>query len=293
MTRNMNLRLSRNCIRSLELTAKWSSIFCITPWWAFRKQSSIEKHIYKCYTVLLTCLIIFLQGVLVYLRLRYRITNVIYLLTDANNILFWIFSCLGTAFWNMSAWKRIFKIFHGLEKDCLHKSETRVTSIISNINFIFLLANVNFAILIIFLLVVNSGTDHNIFEVLFFTYLLAYYYLKFLLSNLICIIVIFIKYKYERMNEIITRFFDLDKRERLRDIRKTKQLLLVMDKTVHEFNHLFAWPMLFQFFDLVLDSLAGIQFVLSISEKSYISPSVKAIWLYILISKVRKYSCLF
>lgn len=285
----MNLRYNRNCLRSLELTAKWSSIFGVIPWYDFQKQIPVRKYIYRCYAVLLSCLIILLEGTMAYFRPMNHKMEILYFLTDINNTLIWTFASLGTAFWNMSAWQRVFKFLHALENDCLHKTETKIISIIYNTNFIFLLGNINACSQTIFQLVIKSA-DHDIFEISLFIHLMTFYYFKFLFSNLVSNMVIFIKYKYSCMDEAITSLLDLNKRNKLPVIRKTKRLVFAVDKTVKEFNYLFGWPVLFQLLEVVLDSLSCTTYVLLISEESHIATSVKTMWLYIMISKVRKFS---
>lgn len=284
----MKLKCSRNCIFSLELIAKWSSLFCLIPWYSFNKCCLIGKYIFKSYTVLFTCLILLLQLATTYVRLKHNfhrynvITNILFIMTDINNLLFCKTSCLGTAFWKLSSWKRIFKLLHRLEKKCLHTNDKKANSVIFNTNFIFIIGNINISIMTIWYVI-----NLNLSRVALF-YMLLQYYLKFTFSSLIANIIIFIKYKFGYMNDIITNLYKEEGRDALLEIEETNHLFLVIDKIISEFNQIFGWPVMFLLADFILDLLNGFyMLVMNYFHEPFNEPEIKIIVFYIFASKVR------
>lgn len=286
----MNLKQNSSSIAFLEVIVRWSSVFCITPWYNFNKHRLTDKNVFKIYTVCLTVLVTSLFTVLSFVHYEI-ITNfipksakVIYFFLETNALIFWLVVALGSAFWNMPTWQRIFKISHHLEsKNCLGSSEKKTNSIM--VNTIFILGNVYFFLLFACYNILNSTTDFV--HILVSVHKVTYFYMEFLFSNLAFNLALSIKYKYKIMSESIINIKSrVGNGDALSTIQKTRIFFLEIGEIVDDFNKLFGCPMLFVLIHFVLDVLNVVNLMLTIFPFNIIETIVFLVF-FGLVSKVR------
>lgn len=288
----MNFKRDPSNINFMEFVAKWSSFFCIIPWYNFRKNRLIAKTAFKTYAILLTLFLTSLHVALIYVQHKVLLKHIkdslkiLFYLVQTNMFLFWASAGLGTAFWNMPAWRRFLRLSRRLEIDnCLLIRKKTKGSVVTNNNFIFILGNLHVFFTYFIYILMWKTVDFE--KMAFSTYELLHHYLEFLFSSIVIGIVVSIKYKYGVVNETVTNLKERGRRtDVLLIIKKTKLSFLATGEIVSEFNALFGWPILFVLAHLTLDMLNAVVDVLVISKHSTVRPLL-IFSFYKFLSKVR------
>lgn len=288
-SRSMNFQQDPSSIHFMEFITKWSSIFTITPWYSFRKHRLIGKNIFKIYASFVTLFTLIMQAALLYVYFKVflrdvnTIFKIMFSILEINVLFFYISAGLGTAFWNMFNWQRIFNLSRRLEiNNSLHCRRIKKASIVTNSNFIFIVGSIcGFLTYAIYTLRwATLSYKHMIIA----SNKLFYYYFEFLFSSVVINVAVSIKYKYGVMNETIINIISREGRgDTLSTIKKTKIFFLATGEIVKEFNKLFGWSMLIVLVQCVLDLLSSIAVIITSVEGT-----AKSLLIHILLKVVTK-----
>lgn len=227
----------------IQLISKLANIFGVIPIYDYKMQKLTHQKLFKLYGIILTIVlttesllsIIFQHQHLV--LFNSDLTEFLFSLVEASELIFFVFTTLGTSFWNMKSWEQLLQLTYRLDdvRPPIKKLFLKTQFAIIAMGSITVLVTASFAF-------IRWGVMRSGYYVPF----LSLYYARIISTSLMYNFIALLTNKYRQINITLV---DINKRtvintDTFKRIRNIKRMYIEAVKLVAIWNKIFGWPLL-------------------------------------------------